>query len=161
MSSTLVPLLNMKKQLSMKYSMKDLGDAKSFIGIQIDRDRQAGTIRLHQTKYIEGILATFGMQDCNGLSIPLQVNQKLTAASSLSKQADSNGNPNHPLDATKTTQYQSIVGKLMYAMIATRPDLAYTVSTLGKFNSAPSEDHLSAAKRVLRYLKHTARIGIT
>jgi hypothetical protein len=58
-------------------------------------------------------------------------------------------------------KYQSIVGKLMYAMIATRPDLAYTVSTLGKFAANPSPTHMAAVKRSLCYLKQTSTIGIT
>jgi hypothetical protein len=49
----------------------------------------------------------------------------------------------------------------MYLMTATRPDLAYTVSTLSKFSSAPTDEHLSAAKRVLRYLKQTRKLGLT
>ena len=49
----------------------------------------------------------------------------------------------------------------MFAMIATRPDLAFTVSLLGRFNSASSKIHLEAAKKTLRYLKHTATVGIT
>uniref|UniRef100_A0A1X7SF09 Reverse transcriptase Ty1/copia-type domain-containing protein n=1 Tax=Amphimedon queenslandica TaxID=400682 RepID=A0A1X7SF09_AMPQE len=54
------------------------------------------------------------------------------------------------------TEYQSIVGSLLYVAIATRPDIAQAVGIVSKFNSKPSQIHLSAAKRILRYLKGTS-----
>ena len=64
------PVQCVKRQLSTKYRMKDLGEAKSFVGIQIERDRPKLIVRLHQQKHIEGILDTFGMTECNGLNVP-------------------------------------------------------------------------------------------
>ena len=55
---------------------------------------------------------------------------------------------------------QRPVGKLMYAMLGTRPDLAYAVSTLGRFSSDPSAKHAGALQRVLRYLRHTQYHGL-
>jgi hypothetical protein len=52
--------------------------------------------------------------------------------------------------------YQAIVGSLMYAALATRPDTSFAVAALGRYNSRPFTSHLSAAKRVLQYLKSTA-----
>jgi len=57
--------------------------------------------------------------------------------------------------------YQSIIGSLMYAMTQTRPDLAFPVSLLSRFATNPSAAHMGAAKRVLRYLKHTRDLRIT
>ena len=51
---------------------------------------------------------------------------------------------------TDIREYQCRVGKLMYAILGTRPDLAYAVSTLGRFSSDPSTKHAGALKRVLR-----------
>ena len=58
-------------------------------------------------------------------------------------------------------EYQSIVGSQMYAMLCTRPDLAYAISQISQFNNAPNESHYGVAKRVLRYLKGTLYVGIT
>jgi len=58
-------------------------------------------------------------------------------------------------------QYQSIIGSLMYAMTQTRLDLAFPVSLLSRFATNPSAAHMGAAKRVLKYLKHTRNLGIT
>ena len=49
----------------------------------------------------------------------------------------------------------------MYAIIATRPNLAFTVSLLGQLNAASSRIHLEAAKETIRYLKQTAIVSIT
>ena len=49
----------------------------------------------------------------------------------------------------------------MHAMLGTRVDLAYSVSTLSKFNINPADEHLVAAKRALRYLQPTSNFGIT
>jgi hypothetical protein len=51
------------------------------------------------------------------------------------------------------TDYRQIVGKAMYAMVGTRPDIAYAVGMLGRFASKPNTHHLAMAKRLLRYLK--------
>ena len=57
-------------------------------------------------------------------------------------------------------EYQSLVGSIMYGMLGTRPDLAYSISTLSKFNSCPGSEHHEAAKRVLRYLQKTGSYGL-
>ena len=49
--------------------------------------------------------------------------------------------------------YQSMVGSLLYAAVATRPDIAQAVSAVAKFSAEPTVAHLTAAKRILRYLK--------
>ena len=51
--------------------------------------------------------------------------------------------------------YRSILGKVMYVMTSTRPDIAFAVSTLAKFSSAPTVHHLAMAMKLIRYLKST------
>ena len=57
--------------------------------------------------------------------------------------------------------YQHAIGKTMYTMLATRPDLAYTISALSSYYSNPSPWHSIAVLRLLRYLKTTLEVGIT
>ena len=54
------------------------------------------------------------------------------------------------------TEYQTIVGSLMYIALATKPDISFAVPALSRYNSCPLETHLTAVKRVLRFLKSTA-----
>jgi hypothetical protein len=53
-----------------------------------------------------------------------------------------------------------MVGSLMYAAILTRPDIAFAVQTLSQFNLNPGPAHLTAVKRVFRYLRATLDLGI-
>ena len=50
-------------------------------------------------------------------------------------------------------QYQSMVGNLLHAARDTRPDIAHAVGLVSKFNSAPTQTHLTAVKIIFRYLK--------
>lgn len=56
--------------------------------------------------------------------------------------------------------YQSLIGTLMYAMLGTRPDIAFAVGTLSKFSSNPGRIHWDQAIHVLRYLSGTKDLGL-
>ena len=137
----------LKKSLSARYSMVDLGEAKQYLGMHNVRYCDARTIYLNQTRYITKILERLGMQDCKGIFTPME-------AAALPPC------PTHPAEAIKRTDYQSKVGNVMYAMLGTRPNLAFAVSALSKYNSCPITAHHSAMGRVLRYLQATKNTGI-
>ena len=61
----------------------------------------------------------------------------------------------------KKIPYASAVGSLMYAQVCTRPDIAFAISVLGRFQSDPGMDHWRAAKKVLRYLQRTKDFMLT
>ena len=107
-----------------------------------------GSISIDQSTYVKDILARFGMENSTGVSTPLATGTKLI------KNANSARNDVQAL-------YQSIVGSLMYAMLCTRPDIAYTVQQLSQFASNPAQVHLQAAKRVLRYLQGSQDLHLT
>jgi hypothetical protein len=88
------------------------------------------------------------MEDCNGVAAPMESGIQLQHAQGSDEQ--------DPGD--RRLLYQSLVGSLMYLMTATRPNLAFTVSMLSKFNAVPTDEHVSAAKRALRYLKQTRKL---
>ena len=60
----------------------------------------------------------------------------------------------------KSIPYQNITGSLLYAAMATRPDIAFAVGSLCRFNSNYGYEHWLAAKRVVRYLKGTQDLSI-
>ena len=74
-------------------------------------------------------------------------NVKLVKDDSYSKKVDA-------------AQYQSMVGSLLHAARATRPDIAYAVGVVSKFNAAPTQAHLTAVKRIFRYLKGTIKLKL-
>ena len=46
----------LKKQLSREFEMKDLGAAKQILGMSIARNKETGTLKLSQAKYIRKVL---------------------------------------------------------------------------------------------------------
>jgi hypothetical protein len=88
------------------------------------------------------------MMDAKPMATPMATGTKLWKPKDTDELIDS-------------TYYQSIVGSIMYPMLCTRPDLAYTISQLSQFNATPTMAHLSAAKRSLRYLNNTVDMGLT
>jgi hypothetical protein len=57
--------------------------------------------------------------------------------------------------------YRPLVGSLMYAMVSTRPDIAFAVTQAARYGADPTRRHWTGAKRIVRYLKGTQRHGIT
>ena len=53
-----------------------------------------------------------------------------------------------------------MVGSLLHAARATRPDIAQAVGVVSKFNAEPTEAHLTAVKRIFRYLKGTVNLAL-
>jgi len=131
-----------KKRLSTTYHMTDLGPIRQFLGLQIVRDRRLHGIDLHQSPYIRPILTRFQMSDCKGITTPMEPNIYLLLCT-------------NDTEISNRSEYQSKIGSIMYAMLGTRPDLAYTISTLSKYNDRPTCLHHIALKSVFRYLQET------
>lgn len=127
--------------------MKDMGEAAFILGMKITRDRKDGKLWVDQERYLQDILKRFNLEDCNSVDIPVDVNQKLSSEFS----------PTTPDEKAemKDVPYQEVVGSLLYAAQISRPDIAYAVGALSKFNKNPGRVHWTAAKRVMRYLKGT------
>lgn len=142
----------LKSELSKRFQMKDLGEVQFCVGIRITRDRQNGIIHIDQERHILDLLAKFNMSDCKPVSTPCDINKKLTIEMcpvTLSEKQDMANIP-----------YREAVGGLLYLSQGTRPDIAYTVNMLSKYNHNPGRQHWEAVKRVMRYLKGTFQAKI-
>ncbi|KAM2808794.1 hypothetical protein PS2_043635 [Malus domestica] len=146
-SSDLQLLVETKKLLSTNFEMKDLGEAHYVLGIEIVRDRQKKLLGLSQKGYIERVLSRFNMESCNKADVPVNKGDKFSRNQCPKSE--------HEIEVMRMRPYASLVGSLMYANICTRPDLAFIVGLLGRFQSNPGETHWIAAKKVLRYLQRT------
>jgi hypothetical protein len=142
----------LKTQLSNEFDMKELGAAKKILGMEIRRDRQAGKLFLSQQKYIERVLDRFCMNNCKPVSTPLAAHFKLS--SDLCPETE------EEMECMSHVPYASAIGSLMYAMVCTRPDLAYAVSMVSRYMHNPGKNHWSAVKWIFRYLKGTSGIGL-
>ncbi|GKD13118.1 putative RNA-directed DNA polymerase [Tanacetum coccineum] len=129
----------LKEGLFIEFEMKDLGNLKYFLGIEVLRSPKG--IFICQKKYILDLLAEIGMINCKPADTPMMVNQKLFMEKKA-KLADKN-------------MYQRLVGKLIY-LSHTRPDIAYAVRVVSRFMHQPQVAHMNAVLRIVRYLKGTA-----
>ena len=152
-SNSLMKLNQFKERLSLTFAMKDMGEAHFILGIQIERDRQRRTLTISQRQYIQSVLERFGMADSKAISTPMDVKVSLSKSQAPNNETDQQQMRNIP--------YQSAVGAVMYCMLGTRPDIAYSITTLSQFNQNPGLIHWQGVKRVLRYLKGTVNYGIT
>jgi transposase InsO family protein len=145
--SSLTEINKLKVDLSNRFEMTDLGEAQYVLGLQLSRDRTARALSLSQSDYIRRLLERYGMSDCKPAPTPLAVNVR------LSKDDCPTVIPIQPVLVDGKHTYASVVGSIMYAMLGTRPDLAYTIGQLTRFNGNPGAQHVIALKRVLRYLR--------
>lgn len=135
----------LKASLNSVFKMKDMGQATNCIGLQITYEDKA--ISLDQSSYIKKILERFNMSDCKPCKSPSDTNQKLSLSMCANSEAEQQELQNIP--------YQEAVGSLLYLAQGTRPDIAFAVNDVSRFNSNFGKAHWTAVKRIFRYLKGT------
>ncbi|CAI5948833.1 unnamed protein product [Closterium sp. NIES-64] len=142
-------LAYVKSELLKRHTCTDLGELRSYLGLQITRDRARRTITLTQSHMVQQVLQRFGFTYSSPQATPLPTRHSLSALPS-DESVESSG------------PYAELVGCLMYLMTCTRPDLAYPLSILARY-VAPGRhrpEQMAAAKRVLRYLCSTSGMGL-
>ncbi len=140
-----------KKMLSDRFDMKDLGEAKVCLGLEITRNRQQRKLWLTQQSYMEKIVERFGMSDSKPVPTPMEEPKSSTGRLEVIAEDDE--------DAVGAP-YREAIGSLMYLMIGSRPDIAYSVGKLARFCENPKVKHWVALKRVLRYVRGTSAMGL-
>ncbi|PKI56466.1 hypothetical protein CRG98_023104 [Punica granatum] len=138
-----VQVEKLKGDLQKVFEMTDLGDMSYFLGMKVQQKKNEAFIC--QKKYLREILKKFKMEECKSALTPMNLKEKL-------KKDDGS-------DATDASRYRSLIGCLMY-LTATRPNILLVVSVLSRYLSCASENHMVAAKRVVRYLKGTPSFGV-
>ncbi|KAJ9545518.1 hypothetical protein OSB04_025225 [Centaurea solstitialis] len=143
-----VPTLqSVKSWLSKCFQMKDLGEAAYILGIKIYRNRSKRLIGLSQSTYIDKILKKFRMDESKKGFIPMQHGIVLSKTQCPVSSQDQ--------DKMKSVPYASAIGSIMYAMLCTRPDVAYSVSVTSRYQQNLGEPHWVAVKNILKYLRRT------
>ncbi|XP_019154279.1 PREDICTED: uncharacterized protein LOC109150751 [Ipomoea nil] len=133
----------LKAFLDSTFKIKDLGKQGYFLGIEAHRT-EAG-LNLCQRKYALDILAEECFLHCKPVSTPMVPGHKLTKDSGTS--------------ITDISGYRRLIGRLLY-LTATRLDLSYAIQQLSQFVDAPTDVHLAAAHRILRYIKKSPGQGL-
>ena len=136
-----------KLALAERFDVKDLRELNYFVGVKIVQNHRACTIWIGQLTYTEGVLQKFSMENCKPLMTPVEIGSKLTKGTEDSEYVDK-------------THYQSAVGSLLYLSMRTRPDITFAVSLAERFCLEPTSQHLTAVKRIFRYLRGTTHYGL-
>ncbi|XP_058004059.1 retrovirus-related Pol polyprotein from transposon TNT 1-94 [Hevea brasiliensis] len=132
-----------KFKMQQVFEMNDLGKMCYFLGMEISQSDKGFFVS--QKKYAWELLKKFDFSKCKPVSIPATHGEK------LKKNDDS--------QLADALIYRSMIGSLLYLSI-TRPDIMFATSILSRFMNSPSEIHLVAAKRVLRYIRGTIDYGL-
>ncbi|GJV35354.1 retrovirus-related pol polyprotein from transposon TNT 1-94 [Tanacetum coccineum] len=126
-----------------RFEMSMMGEMKFFLGLQVNQFSNG--IFINQSKYILDILKRFGMENCDTVPTPMVEQAKL--------KLDLVGKP------VDHTDYRSMIGSLMY-LTSSRPDIMFATCMCARYQANPNEHHVSAVKRIFRYLKGTINLGL-
>ena len=135
----------LQKRFSIKYE-----PANMCLGVKVTPTPTGFT--LDQQHYLESTLKELGLESSPTYKTPMTAQQTRALVESP-HQGKPLGKEDHHL-------YRQIVGKLMYAMVSTRPDLAYALSVLGRYAAAPTSIHLSLAKQVVGYVRGSVSLKL-
>ena len=136
---------NLKSCLGTHYKMKDLGKLNKFLGVYVVQSND--TIFINQPSFIKSLLVKLNFNNAKPVQTPVDISTKLEKASENFEMFD-------------ITQYQSVVGSLLYISTRTRPDISYAVNQVSKYCSNPTVQHWNVVKRILSYLRGTTNLGI-
>ena len=102
-------------------------------------------IFLFQSKYAKNLVKKFGLESTSSVRTPISPNVKLTV-DLLGKSVD-------------PSLYRSMIGSLLY-LTASRPDINYNVGVCARYQANPKESHMTALKRIIKYVKTTVEFGV-
>nr|GEX03073.1 uncharacterized mitochondrial protein AtMg00810-like [Tanacetum cinerariifolium] len=123
--------------------MSMMGEMKFFLGLQVNQ--LLNGIFINQSKYILDILKRLGMENCDTVPTPM-VEQAKLKLDLVGKLVDH-------------TDYRSMIGSLMY-VTSSRPDILFATCMCARYQVNPNEHHVSAVRRIFRYLKETINLGL-
>jgi hypothetical protein len=129
--------------LQQQFVMKDLGPLHNFLDVSVEQ--RSDDLFLHQRQYARDIFERADMSSCKPCSTPVDNQAKVSS--------DIGAPVRDP------TAYRSLAGALEY-LTFTRPDIAYVVQQVCLHMHDPREPHLTAVKRILRYLQGTLDLGL-
>ncbi|KAK1614549.1 hypothetical protein QYE76_020066 [Lolium multiflorum] len=144
-SSSVTAADRLVSSLSVAFAVKDLGKLHYFLGLEVTHD-DAG-LSLTQKKYSHDLLRRAGMLLCKATTTPMSSSEQLTSVDGTL------------LSSEDATEYRSLVGGLQYLTI-TRPDISYAVNRVCQYLHSPRDAHMTAVKRILRYIRHTVSYGL-
>ena len=144
---------HIKNKLSKTFSMKDMGQAKFILGIQIKYDRENGKSQICLGSYIDKVISNINLQNFKPYSLPIDKTTKLSI-----EQCPKNDNDKIIM---QKVPYAQSIGALNWLALTTRPDISYAVSCCAQFTANPGQEHWRQVKRIFGYLKKTKDLKLS
>nr|GEV27580.1 retrovirus-related Pol polyprotein from transposon TNT 1-94 [Tanacetum cinerariifolium] len=131
------------KIMCSKFKISMMGKISFFLGLQISQSPRG--IFINQSKYALESLKKYSFESCDLVDTPMVEKSKLNE--------DKEGK------AVDPSHYRSLIGTLLY-LIASRPDLQFSICMYARYQARPTKKHLHAVKRIFRYLRGTVNRGL-
>ncbi|GJV47886.1 putative ribonuclease H-like domain-containing protein [Tanacetum coccineum] len=129
--------------MKSRFQMSSMGELTFFLGLQVKQKPDG--IFISQDKYVAEILKKFDFANVKTASTPIETQKPLVKDEEASN--------------VVVHLYRSRIGSLMY-LTASRPDIMFAVCACSRFQVTPKSSHLSAVKRIFRYLKGKPKLGL-
>ena len=112
-----------------------------FVGLQIERNRERKTLKIHQSAYTRKIIEKFGMANAKTVSVPADPHAALSPT-----EEDDGKFSNVP--------YREAVGSLVFLAAVSRPDIAFAVNSVSKYLSKHNATHSSSKANIRVSTRH-------
>ncbi|CAI7761429.1 unnamed protein product, partial [Closterium sp. NIES-53] len=138
------PSSDLVKEVMLKH--QDKFKCKALRDVSIELDVEKRCMRVHQRKYLEALAAIFGQSEGH------------VATPFLSEFKCVKGPEDESVGEEERRRFHSLVGILMYAVVNTRPDVAFATRQLARVVQCPNEEQVAAGMRVAKYLGQTLTV---
>ncbi|XP_070031796.1 uncharacterized protein [Nicotiana tomentosiformis] len=129
--------------MKREFEMSMMEELTIFLGLQIKQVQK--DIFISKTKYTKELIKKFGMSNARAIGMPMSPSNTLDE--------DKDGK------SVNETMYQGMIGSLLY-LIASQPDIMFSICKCARYQLAPKESHLTVVKRIIRYLIGTIDYGL-
>lgn len=143
----------MKAGIQKAFRAKDMGPVSYIVGIKVVRDRRQRKLWINQQLSADSIVNRFNMQHAFATKVPSIPGKKLRKLNG----ADATGDV---MSEMATKPFRQAVGSLMYLMIGSRPELAFSIQDVSRFLNAYAKPHWEAVKQIIKYVKGTTAHGL-
>ncbi|XP_039047243.1 uncharacterized mitochondrial protein AtMg00810-like [Hibiscus syriacus] len=140
---------DLKNLMNKKFKMKDLGELKYFLGLEVMRSKEG--ILINQRKYALELIEETGVSGSKPAKTPLEQNARLTTTEYDELSTKESNGVDEKLLVDKSV-FQRLIGRLIY-LTHTRPDICFVIHHLSQFMQQPKESHLQSSLRIVRYIK--------
>nr|GEW03005.1 hypothetical protein [Tanacetum cinerariifolium] len=122
-----------KSLLKKEFDMKELGEAKKILGMEIVRDQSHKIMRVSQSGYVSKILNNFRIDNGKSVQMPLGGHFKRSLKDCPVRDFN--------VERMSKVPYENAVESLMYLMVCTRPGIAYAICVVSRYLANPDRDN--------------------